>query len=97
MRGVMDELTLGGPGRSGRCTRRVLDSNLHCISPLTRAARRTPSPRNVKCDTFDSNSDNAAFKSAGVGFFHDPPTRFPGKTSVCRGNAVRPSPVVRIS
>ena len=40
----MDELTLGGPGRSGRCTRRVLDSNLHCTRPLTRAARRPQRP-----------------------------------------------------
>ena len=42
---VMDELTLGGPGRSGRCTRRILASNLHCIRQFTRAARRPQRPR----------------------------------------------------
>ena len=41
---VMDELTLGGPGRSGRCTRRVLDSNLHCIRQFTCAARQPQRP-----------------------------------------------------
>ena len=41
---VMDELTLGGPGRSGRCTRRVLDSSLHCIRQFTCAARRPQRP-----------------------------------------------------
>ena len=43
---VMDELTLGGPGRSGRCTRRVLDSNLH-YTRCVLAATPLPLPNDV--------------------------------------------------
>ena len=40
----LDEPDLGRPGRSGRCTRRVLDSILHCKRQFTRAARRPQRP-----------------------------------------------------
>ena len=41
-----------------------LSSHSHLLSTSSlyyHSLRWTPSPRNVNCDSFDSNSDNAAF------------------------------------
>ena len=76
---VMDELTLGGPGRSGRCTRRVADSDSHWKRQFTRAARRPQRPALPRrpCGPARSGRPDASFCDQG-------PPRAPGRQTRAR-------------